>query len=70
MINFTNPLAISQGKVRDNVNIEIIDNSFFVSAVTGEAIPIENAKFSKSVPRQLPKGVVEKELVEDAKSAS
>ena len=70
MINFTKPLAISQGKVRDGVDIVIIDNSFFVSAVTGEVLPKANSMVSQSVPRQLPRGVVEKELVDDAQSAS
>ena len=51
MINFTKPLAISQGKVRDGVDIVIIDNSFFVSAVTGEVLPKANSMVSQSVPR-------------------
>ena len=67
LINFTNPEIVSQGKQSDKVQMIIKNPNLFISAETGEILQsqfqvIEN----KSFPRQLPKGVVEEEVVSDA----
>ena len=71
-VNFDNPEMISRGKESDKVRITISEQSkqFFVSKRTGKAM--ENSKegqddsMMKSIPIQLPTGIKEEEVREQA----
>ena len=38
LVNFTNPLKISQGTFNDQANFKVLDTNFFVSADSGEVL--------------------------------
>lgn len=50
-LNFSNPLKISQGEIRDNIAITILNRNYFISEVTGEKIEQSAGGFKTSVPR-------------------
>jgi hypothetical protein len=68
-INFTNPLVISQGKQRDEVNLVVKNPAWFKSAVNGKSIDVNLGALVLSLPRQLPTGVDENELQNQAIAA-
>jgi hypothetical protein len=54
-INFTNPMAISNGEYRDTIVVQVKNPDIFISAVSGETLAVENSLLgSISFPRQLP----------------
>jgi hypothetical protein len=69
-INFTNPLSISNGANRDNVEFVIRNPASFISAKTGLTLSPERSTMKKSVPKQLPKSVDAEELSANAEAAA
>lgn len=55
-VNFTNPLAISQGDERDTVYITIKNPAWFKSK-SGQQLDTSALVFKRTIPRQLPKSV-------------
>ena len=63
-IDFKDPLQVSQGDMSDSIKIKVVQPSLFVSAVSGKSLQAEDSALkSASIPRQLPKGIVEEDLV-------
>ena len=70
-MNFTDPLVISRGINRDLVILKVKNHMWFRSAASDDPIDIESGgMLVKTFPRQLPKGLSEKVLVNEAKSVS
>lgn len=69
-IDFEDPLAISNGNMRDKIEIRIKEEgaNFFVSEQTGEPLKVENIKepLVKSIPAQLPKGADREQIEKTA----
>jgi hypothetical protein len=64
-VNFTKPLIISIGDAYDQLLVQVIDKTYFVSAETGEMVDPDAAfeGFNRtSIPPQLPEGVSEEDL--------
>lgn len=62
LCNFTDPMMISKGLVSDQVIISIKNKNMFVSNITGKTLEYEKLQLYDLFPRQLPKGVNEKDL--------
>jgi len=69
-INFTNPLLISKGIDKDLVICKIINRKLFVSSISYEELQSDRIYIQKSIPRQLPAGIIEADIKADAASAS
>ena len=69
LVNFTDPLQISQGTHRDEARFRIINPDLFISAESG--LPLEGSALTiiKEFPTQLPKGFSEAAITGSAKSA-
>ena len=63
-------MLISNGFSKDQVMMKIKNRFLFSSNVTGEPLEADKVKLIKSFPKQLPRGVVEEELVADASKAA
>lgn len=63
-------MLISQGTERDTVFIKIKNNQFFISQETGFAIDTSNILIKQTLPRQLPPGVNEEDLIKNAELAA
>mmetsp|Transcript_2702 Transcript_2702/g.4231 ORF Transcript_2702/g.4231 Transcript_2702/m.4231 type:complete len:290 (+) Transcript_2702:4940-5809(+) len=53
---FDHPLSVSRGAELDFITFQALEPSLFVSSLSLEQLPVENLKFKKTVPRQLPDG--------------
>ena len=69
-INFTNPLAISNGGNRDGIEFVIKNPAQFVSAATGKTLSPEKAVIYETIPKQVPMGVDANELAANAEAAA
>ena len=69
LVNFTNPMLISKGQIDDQVLCNIKNRFLFMSNLTGKVLAKDSLELINAFPKQLPKGVVEVDLVKDASSA-
>lgn len=70
LINFTDPLMISNGENRDSVEFVIKNPMQFVSELTGLPLSQEKVQITKTIPKQLPKGVDAEALNDNAAAAA
>ena len=52
-VAFKNPLYISMGDSPDQIRIEFLDTSYFVSSVSGEEIDYRESRFRRYLPYQM-----------------
>ena len=69
LVNFTDPLQISQGSNRDEARFTIVNPNLFISAESGLPLQGNALTIVKDFPTQLPKGVSEKAITVSAESA-
>ena len=69
-INFTNPLLISQGLDKDVIICKVLNRQLFTSYDFREVLSSERIYIQKALPRQLPVGVSEEKLMQEAQTAS
>ena len=72
-LDFENPMELSRvssGQSQDYVLFQVKSNSYFVSKDSGIILKAANIinGFSQVIPRQLPKGVIEKDIKNAAKA--
>ena len=67
-IDFDDPYLVSQGDLNDQCKVQLCDTSQIVSELSGEPLPKENSKVFAPIPRQLPHGVKEEEVQQQANS--
>ena len=65
-IIFDNPYAVSAGKKRDSLHVEILKHEYFESEEGGLILMPKHAQISKSIPPQLPPGVSAESIAESA----
>ena len=65
-IFWDDPFAVSSGKTRDNLHIELRSAEYFQSANGGPGMSDAQLSVSKTIPPQLPKGVSAEELARQA----
>ena len=68
-MNFTNPLAVSNGVENDSIITIIKNTDLFRAEVGGAPLPSNQAVAVKDFPKQLPKGMSEEDMMRKAKQA-
>lgn len=71
--DFNDPLLLSRGGVSDKISIEILQPQLFVSKESGLSLDPDDERqmgSSITIPTQLPKGVIEEVLENQAKYGS
>lgn len=69
-LKFEDPMLISQGQERDTVFIKVKNKNYFISQETGLPIDTSNLLIKQTLPRQLPPGVDENDLIKNAELAA
>lgn len=69
-INFTNPLLISQGILKDQVICKVLNKKLFMSYDGREVLRSDRIYIQEKIPRQLPAGISQEKLQSEAESAS
>ena len=69
-VDFKEPLAVSPGTQQDILTAYIVNTQFFRSIESGWTVEEEDAKFTQKqiIPKQLPEGISEEDLLADAKA--